>query len=188
MQVISTDIPEVKILVPRRFGDARGWFTESYNQRRLAEAAGIHDVFVQDNLAFSEKPGTLRGLHFQTPPHAQVKLIGAVAGALFDVAVDVRQGSPTYGRHVAVRLTAEEGNQLYVPAGFAHGYCTLEPNTVASYKVTDFYAPECDGGIRWNDPALGIDWPVTDETAILSPKDVVLPLLADLPPRFQYEG
>lgn len=184
MQVTPTEIPEIKILVPRRLADQRGWFCESYSQRRLAEQAGIHTTFVQDNLSHSEKTGTVRGLHFQTPPHAQAKLIGVVAGAVLDVAVDIRRGSPTYGRHVAVRLSARQGNQLFIPAGFAHGFCTLEPDTILSYKVSDFYAPACDTGLRWNDPALGIDWPVSAEAAILSPKDRDWPLLADLPACF----
>ncbi|HYD69444.1 dTDP-4-dehydrorhamnose 3,5-epimerase [Azospirillum sp.] len=185
MQVIPTAIPEVKLLVPRRFDDDRGWFVETYNRRRLAELAGITEDFVQDNMSLSAAVGTIRGLHFQAPPHAQGKLVGVVAGAVLDVAVDIREGSPNFGRHVAARLSAAEGNQMYVPAGFAHGFCTLEPNTVVSYKVTDVYAPECDGGIAWNDPDLGIDWPVTAERAALSDKDRALPRLADLPPVFR---
>lgn len=173
-------IPDVKLIVPRRFGDARGWFAETWSRRVL-------DVdFCQDNVSLSAPRGTVRGLHFQRPPHAQVKLVSVLKGAILDVAVDIRTGSPTFGRHVAVKLTAEEGNQLFVPKGFAHGFCTLEPDTMVMYKVDAFYAPESDAGIHWADPALGIDWPVAPGKAELSPKDQKLPRLADILSPFTY--
>jgi dTDP-4-dehydrorhamnose 3,5-epimerase len=165
-------MPEIKLIKPRRFGDARGFFVETYNQRALA-AAGITDEFVQDNHSRSEAVGTVRGLHFQTPPFAQVKLVRCSAGRIFDVAVDIRRGSPTYGRHVAVELSAANGWQLLIPAGFAHGLATLEPGTEVQYKVSADYSPANDAGILWNDPALGIAWPVG--IATLSDKDGKLP-------------
>jgi len=170
MEIVPTAIPEVKILVPKRIGDHRGFFSETYSARALA-AAGIHHVFVQDNHSMSVERGVLRGLHFQIAPHAQVKLVRVVRGAAFDVAVDIRRSSPTFGRHVHVILSAEEWNQVLIPHGFAHGYCTLEPNTELVYKVDDYYAPECERGILWNDPLLGIPWPVAAAEAILSEKD-----------------
>lgn len=179
MDVRDTAIPAVKLLVPRRFPDQRGWFTESYNRRAL-RAAGIEIDFVQDNQSYSAQKGTIRGLHFQRPPAAQDKLVRVLRGAILDVAVDLRSGSPTYGRHVSVRLDAESGHQLLVPIGFAHGFCTLEPDTEVAYKVSDHYAPDQDGGLIWNDPDLGIAWPVTPEEALLSEKDKILPRLAEL--------
>ncbi|MBI0435228.1 dTDP-4-dehydrorhamnose 3,5-epimerase [Roseomonas sp. KE0001] len=165
----------------RRFGDHRGAFAETYTLRDF-EAIGIADAFVQDNFSWSAGVGTLRGLHFQTPPHAQAKLVRVLRGRILDVAVDLRAGSPTYGQHVAAELSAENGLQLYVPVGFAHGFCTLEPDTEVAYKVTDTYAPDCDKGLLWNDPALAIEWPVGPDAAILSEKDQRQPLLRDLPP------
>ena len=165
----------------RRFGDARGYFSETFSARDFA-ALGIHDDFVQDNQSLSATPGTVRGLHFQTAPHAQAKLVRVLRGRILDVAVDMRAGSPTYGRHVAAELSAANGLMLYVPVGFAHGFVTREPDTEIAYKVTGYYAPACDGGIAWNDPALGIDWGVTAETATLSDKDRRLPTLAALGP------
>lgn len=185
MDVTATAIPEVKIIEPRRFGDDRGLFCETYNRVRFAEH-GIDADFVQDNQSLSRQVGTLRGLHFQSPPHAQAKLVRVLAGRVLDVAVDIRHGSPTFGQHVAVELSAENWRQLFVPKGFAHAFCTLEPDTVVAYKVDDLYAPDCDGGIRWNDPALGIDWPVTPETVQLSTKDAALPVLSALAPLFRY--
>lgn len=165
----------------RRFGDHRGAFAETYTLRDFA-AIGIGDAFVQDNFSWSASVGTVRGLHFQTHPHAQAKMVRVLRGRILDVAVDIRTGSPTHGRHVAVELTAENGLQLYVPVGFAHGFCTLEPDTEVAYKVTDTYAPECDKGLLWNDPQLGISWPVGHDAAILSDKDQRQPPLRDLPP------
>ncbi len=174
-------LPEVLLITPRRHGDARGWFSETWSRRSLA-AAGLDIDFVQDNEAFNAHSGTVRGLHFQTAPHPQAKLVRVLAGAILDVAVDLRVGSPTRGRWVSARLTAEGGEQLFVPRGFAHGYCTLCDNVMLAYKVDGDYAPQTEGGVIWNDPALAIDWPVSPDQAVLSAKDLVLPRLADLPP------
>lgn len=178
----------VSLITPKRFGDDRGWFTETFNARNFARV-GIAEPFVQDNHSLSRPVGTLRGLHFQTPPHGQAKLVRCIRGRILDVAVDVRRGSPTYGRHVAAELSAENGEQLFIPVGFAHGFVTLEPDTEVTYKVTDFYAPECDGGIRWNDPDIGIDWPLAAASGpVLSPKDEKLPFLKDFDSPFPYDG
>lgn len=163
----------------RRFGDARGVFAETYSRRDFI-ALGIPDEFVQDNQSRSAAIGTVRGLHFQTAPHAQAKLVRVLRGRILDVAVDLRPGSPSYARHVSVELSAENGLMLWVPVGFAHGFVTREPDTEVAYKVTDTYAPACDGGIAWNDPALGIDWGVGAAEATLSDKDRRLPRLAEL--------
>ncbi|MGF9763307.1 dTDP-4-dehydrorhamnose 3,5-epimerase [Microvirga sp. 0TCS3.31] len=187
LTVTPTIIPDVVLLTPQRFGDARGWFTETYSTRSFSDAVG--DVtFVQDNQAYSALKGTVRGLHFQRPPEPQAKLVRVLRGSIFDVAVDLRVGSPTYGRWVGETLTAEGGEQLFVPRGFAHGYCTLEPNTEVAYKVDGFYAPACDAGLAWNDPRLGIAWPLNPEEAILSDKDGVLPPFADFVSPFQYQA
>lgn len=185
MKAEKLEIADVRLLTPVRHGDARGFFSETYNERTLSEA-GIQARFVQDNHSLSTDRGVVRGLHFQTPPHAQDKLVRVSRGSILDVAVDIRRGSPTYGRHVAVKLSAENWQQLWVPKGFAHGFCTLEPDTEVIYKVTDYYAPECDKGIAWNDPALGLDWPITIEEAIVSGKDAKHPRLIDLPAYFNY--
>jgi dTDP-4-dehydrorhamnose 3,5-epimerase len=176
-------IPDVKIIRPKKHGDARGFFSETFSQKALS-AAGIDLTFVQDNHAFSAAKGTVRGLHFQTPPFSQDKLIRVTRGAIFDVAVDLRRGSPTYGRHVSAVISAEEWNQILIPTGFAHGLLTLEPNTEVLYKVTNYYSPAHDLGVLWNDPALGIAWPLSEADAILSAKDKVQPRLADLPAYF----
>lgn len=178
MDVIETHIPDVKRIVPKRFGDARGWFSETFRADVL-ERAGLSMTFVQDNQSFSAPQGTVRGLHFQIPPQPQAKLIRVLSGAILDVAVDIRPGSPTYGQHVAVRLDAEAGEQLLIPHGFAHGFCTLTPDVMVAYKVDSYYSAAHDRGIRWNDPALGIDWPVNEATAILSDKDRKAPLLSE---------
>ena len=177
----------VTLLRPRRFADERGWFVETYN-RRGAEAAGIADVFVQDNHSLSRPVGTVRGLHFQCPPHAQAKLVRCARGRILDVAVDLRDGSPTFGRHVAAELTAENGYQLYIPVGFAHGFATLEPDSEVIYKVSDLYAPECDGGIAWDDPTIAICWPLPPGGPVLSPKDATLPRLDGFASPFAYDG
>ncbi len=187
MEVTPLAIPEVKLITPRRFGDHRGFFSETYNKRALA-AQGIHFDFLQDNHAFSATRGTLRGLHFQVPPMAQDKLLRVTRGAIVDVAVDIRQGSPTYGQHVAVELSAENWAQLLVPAGFAHGYCTLVPDTEVLYKVTAFYSREHERGLQWDDPGIGIDWRIPPAEAILSDKDKSNPTLADLPAYFTWEA
>ncbi|GAB4064685.1 dTDP-4-dehydrorhamnose 3,5-epimerase [Ancylobacter sonchi] len=178
----------VTLLKPRRFGDSRGWFTETYSEAAAA-AAGITVRFVQDNQSYSSQAGTIRGLHFQRPPHAQAKLVRCLRGSVMDYAVDVRRGSPTYGHYIATRLTAEGGEQLFIPEGFAHGFLTLEPDVEVAYKVSDIYAPQCDGGIAWNDPEIGIDWPLPPGAeAILSDKDRVLPQLSAFDSPFDYDG
>ena len=166
------------LIIPKRFGDARGFFSETYNAKSLAEA-GITLTFVQDNHTLSSECGTVRGLHFQTPPKAQAKLIRVTRGRAFDVFVDIRKGSPTYGQHGAGELSAENWQQLLIPAGFAHGFCTLEPATEVLYKTTDYYAPETEAGILWNDPALGIAWP-DFAGANLSARDRAWPMFAGL--------
>lgn len=181
MQVIPTAIPEVKLVRPARHGDARGWFSEVWNRERFAEA-GIGLDFVQDNLAHSAAAGTLRGLHFQRPPGTQSKLVRVLAGRIFDVAVDLRPNSPTYRRHVAVELSAEDGFWFLVPKGFAHGYLTLEPETLVFYKVDARYEPSLDGGIAFDDPELAIPWPLPPGGPILSEKDRRLPRLSALDP------
>ena len=185
MRIEESSIPAVKVLAPKQYGDRRGFFSEVYNRRALAEA-GIEIEFVQDNHSLSAERGTVRGLHFQTPPFAQDKLVRVVRGSVFDVAVDLRRGSPSYGRHVSAVLSAEAWNQLLVPVGFAHGFMTLEPDTEVLYKVSDYYAPEHDKGLFWNDPALAIPWPLDTGAAILSPKDDDLPGLGEIDSPFSY--
>jgi dTDP-4-dehydrorhamnose 3,5-epimerase len=185
MQVIDTALPGVKLIQPVRHGDARGYFSETY-RRDVLLAHGIAIDFIQDNQAFSAAVHVLRGLHFQARPMAQAKLVRVSRGAIVDVAVDIRASSPAYGQHVAVKLTADEGNQLLVPEGFAHGYCTLEPNTEVIYKVNNYYSPENDRGLLWNDPALGIDWGLAGAEPVLSAKDHTHPTLANLPKYFDY--
>ncbi|MDF2231035.1 dTDP-4-dehydrorhamnose 3,5-epimerase [Albimonas sp. CAU 1670] len=179
MDVEALEIPDVRILRPRKFGDHRGFFSETYNKQALAEA-GIDLDFVQDNHSLSGEVGTLRGLHFQTPPFGQDKLVRVVRGAILDVAVDLRKGSPTYGKHVAAEISAEAWNQILVPIGFAHGFITLTPDVEVIYKVTNYYAPAHDKGLLWSDPALGIDWPLPPGGPILSDKDKVQPTLAEI--------
>lgn len=186
MQIEQTALPGVVILTPARFGDHRGFFSESWSAKVMA-AHGLDLDFVQDNHSLSVKVGTVRGLHFQTPPHAQDKLVRCGRGALLDVAVDIRHGSPTFGQSVAVELTAENGRQLLVPKGFLHGFVTRAPETEIVYKCTDYYAPDCDAGVCWNDPDLGVDWGIDPKNAVLSDKDVAAPRLADLPVYFTYE-
>lgn len=183
MDVQALDIPDVLVLTPRRFSDNRGFFSESYKRSALA-AIGIDAVFLQENHSLSRCRGTVRGLHFQLPPMEQIKLVRVVRGAILDVVVDIRRASPTYGRHVTKVISAEAWNQIYVPAGFAHGFCTLEPDTEVVYLVSKEYSPEHDRGLLWNDPALGIVWPVSDGDAVLSDKDTRHPRLADLPQSF----
>ncbi|GGO38978.1 dTDP-4-dehydrorhamnose 3,5-epimerase [Gemmobacter aquaticus] len=184
MQIEQTSLPGVVILTPARFGDARGFFSESWSRRRLAEA-GIDIDFVQDNHSVSARAGTLRGLHFQSPPHAQAKLVRCGRGALYDVAVDIRRGSATYGQWVGVELSAENGRQLLIPAGFLHGFVTRADDTEIVYKCSDYYAPDCDGAVAWN--SVGIDWGLTGEP-VLSAKDAAAPALADFVTPFVCEG
>ena len=180
MNIKSLDIPAVKLLRPQRFRDARGIFCEIYNRQSLS-LGGISVDFVQDNCSISQASGTIRGLHFQVPPMAQAKLVTVLKGRVSDVAVDCRKGSPTYGNHICVELDGENWHQLFVPEGFAHGFCTLEPDTIVLYKVSVAYASELDGGIVWNDPDLRIGWPVTADKAVISDKDKQLPRLRDFP-------
>lgn len=178
MEVIKTDIEGPVIIEPRIFGDARGYFFESYSEREFREK--VADVtFVQDNESRSRR-GVLRGLHFQAPPFAQSKLVRVVVGAVLDVAVDLRRNSPTYGRHVAVELTADNHRQFFIPRGFAHGFSVLSDDVIFQYKCDNFYAPRSEGAIAWNDPALGIDWRLGDADIILSEKDMHHPLLKDI--------
>jgi len=173
-------LPDVLLITPKRFGDVRGWFSETWSRKAMS-AAGVDTDFVQDNQAFNARKGTLRGLHFQKAPHAQGKLVRVLQGAIFDVAVDVRTGSSTYGQWVGATLTAEAGEQLWVPRGFAHGYVTLTDDTMLFYKVDGLYAPETEGGVAWDDPDVGVEWPLEGEP-VLSDKDKVLPRLKDLGP------
>lgn len=183
LSIEATAIPDVRIITPRKFGDHRGFFSEVYNRRAFAEI-GVDLDFVQDNHSLSAAVGTLRGLHFQSHPFAQDKLVRVTRGAIYDVAVDIRRASPTYGRHVAVELSAENWRQLLVPVGFAHGFCTLTPDTEVVYKVTGYYSGANDHGLAWDDPALEIDWPLPPGGAVLSDKDLRHPRLAELPACF----
>ena len=173
LEVVPLAIPDVKLIMPKRFGDARGVFHESWQKERY-EAAGLVFDFVQDNLSFSKQAGTIRGLHFQRSPFAQTKLVMVPQGRIFDVAVDLRENSPTFGKWVSTELSSEDGYQLLVPQGFAHGFCTLESDTTVLYKVDAYYSPKHEGGIIWSDPELGINWPVDDAGVVLSAKDSIL--------------
>lgn len=177
----------VRLIKTQRFGDDRGWFSETFNARRFA-GLGVDAVFVQDNQSLSRPAGVLRGLHFQRPPHAQAKLVRCVHGRIWDVAVDLRRGSPTYGRSVGVELSGENGLQLFVPVGFAHGFLTLEADCEVAYKTSDFYAPDCEGGLMWNDPDLAVAWPLPSGAPVLSDKDQQLPAFADFDSPFAYDG
>ncbi len=179
MDIKTTDLGGVLLLTPRRFGDCRGWFAETYAERRYRDA-GVGVGFVQDNVSLSEALHTVRGLHFQRPPFIQAKLVQVLRGRVLDVVVDLREGSPTHGRHLAVELDAATGTQLFVPGGFAHGFCTLEPGTLVHYKCSAPYAPAQEGGLLWHDPALGIPWPVGPEGATVSDRDKVWPTFRDL--------
>lgn len=184
MSVERLAIPEVALITPPRFADARGHFSETFNEARFRRE--IADVgFVQDNQSLSRARGTVRGLHLQLAPFAQGKLVRVVRGAVFDVAVDMREGAPSYGRHVAATLSAENGAQLWIPTGFLHGFCTLETETEVLYKVTAPYDRACERGLIWNDPGLAIPWPVAPGDAVLSDKDAALPPLGDRPGWFR---
>ncbi|HVW57984.1 MAG TPA: dTDP-4-dehydrorhamnose 3,5-epimerase [Rhizobiaceae bacterium] len=178
LEIRKLELPEVLEITPRRFGDDRGFFSETYNLERFKEA-GIDLVFVQDNHSYSAAKGILRGLHYQLEPRAQDKLVRVVKGAILDVAVDIRRSSPTFGKWVALEITAEKGNQILVPKGFAHGFLTIEPHTEVIYKVTDVYSPSHDRSIRFDDPSIGIDWPGSLESFQLSDKDRKAPLLTE---------
>lgn len=185
MMMTDLDLSGVKLIEPKRFGDHRGYFAETWSAARFQEA-GLPTDWVQDNESLSAEKGTVRGLHFQSPPHAQAKLIRCIQGSILDVAVDIRQGSPTFGQHLTRVLSGENGHQLYIPKGFAHGFATLEPNCLVQYKVNDIYAPQCDAGILWNDPTLHIDWQTSADQAILSDKDQKLPTFKDFESPFTY--
>ncbi|MGY9032820.1 MAG: dTDP-4-dehydrorhamnose 3,5-epimerase [Rhodobacterales bacterium] len=185
-EIFRTALPDVIRILPSRFGDHRGFFSETYSQLAYANL-GIEAVFVQDNHSLSAAVGTVRGLHFQVPPHAQAKLVRCGRGAIFDVAVDIRRGSPTYGRWAGFTLSAENGAQLYIPVGFAHGFATLEPDSEIIYKCSDYYAPETEGALRWDDSDIGIAWPLT-AAPVLSEKDASAPLLADFNSPCTFEG
>lgn len=187
MEIERTALSGVVVLTPRRFGDNRGFFSESYSAKALAEH-GIDTVFVQDNHSLSMTPGTIRGLHFQKPPHAQDKLVRCGRGCLFDVAVDIRKGSPTYGKWFGTELSFENGRQLLIPAGFAHGFVTRVPETEIVYKCSDYYHPETEGALIWNDPDIGITWEMGNLEPVLSAKDAVAGRLADLDSPFIWEG
>lgn len=185
LDVQTTSLSGVLILTPIRHGDARGFFSESWNRQRMKDA-GIDIDFVQDNHSLSAKTGTVRGLHFQSPPHAQAKLVRCGKGALYDVAVDIRRGSPTYGNWVGVDLSFENGRQLLVPAGFLHGFVTRSDDTEIVYKCSDYYSPECDGAVRWD--SCGIDWGIAADNVLLSAKDASAPALADFESPFTWGG
>lgn len=184
MLIEETGLPGVKIITPRRFGDLRGFFSESWNRKLMAEHGLDHD-FVQDNHSLSAQAGTIRGLHFQSPPHAQAKLVRCGRGRLFDVVVDIRNGSPTFGKWTGVELTFENGRQILVPEGFLHGFITREPDTEIIYKCTDYYAPNADGAVRFDDPAIGIDWG-TQHSPVLSDKDAAAPFLHQIVSPFSF--
>tara|TARA_Y100000996_G_C22522463_1_gene643059 strand:+ start:494 stop:1045 length:552 start_codon:yes stop_codon:yes gene_type:complete len=183
MEVRSLEIQDVKIIKPKKILDDRGFFSETYNNEKLAQA-GININFVQDNHSLSMDKGVIRGLHFQTDPFAQDKLVRVVRGSILDVAVDLRAESETYGKHIAEVISYDEWNQILVPIGFAHGFCTLEENTEVVYKVSNLWSLEHDKGLRWNDPDLEIDWPVSEKEAILSEKDLIQPFFSELPNYF----
>lgn len=178
MEIRPTALPDVIELQPAVHGDHRGWFSEAYNARAFADA-GLPTAWMQDNESLSGAKGTVRGLHYQIAPHPQDKLVRVLHGSILDVAVDLRRSSVTFGQHVTVELSAQRRNQLLIPAGFGHGFCTLVADSVVAYKVSGTYSPESERGIRWNDPALGIDWPVAEADAVISAKDQVTPLLGD---------
>lgn len=185
MKSYETKLAGVRVIVPDRHEDDRGYFSETFRHDWFAtNVASV--VFVQENQSLSRRAGVVRGLHFQSMPAAQGKLVRCLSGAIFDAAVDIRTGSPTYGNWTAVTLTAEEGNQLWVPEGFLHGFCTLVPDCLVSYKVTAYYDRDCDMGVQWNDPAIGVAWPDIADPSLLSPKDSSQPMLDDLPSYFRY--
>jgi dTDP-4-dehydrorhamnose 3,5-epimerase len=176
-----------RVLIPKRHIDERGWFTETFHEKRLREL-GITSCFIQDNQSYSKRAGTLRGMHFQVPPAEQAKLISVLHGTIFDVAIDVRRASPTFGKYVSTELSADSGQQLYLPIGFAHGFITLENDVIVNYKVSNFYAPATESGIRWDDPDVGVTWPIRGSDLILSEKDRQLPLLKEFDSPFAYDG
>lgn len=187
MNITPLEIPDVMLIVPHHISDGRGYFAEIFRASQFAQICGDW-TFVQDNESRSVKAGTVRGLHFQSEPHSQGKLVRCTTGALFDVAVDIRRGSPTYGQWVTETLTPDNGKQLWVPPGFAHGFCSLQPDTVVCYKVTSYYNADCEKGLAWDDPAIGVTWPSVADPETLSGKDREQPLLADLPEYFSWSN
>jgi len=187
MKIEQTSLPGVFIIAPRKFADDRGFFFESYN-RAAMQAEGINIDFMQDNHSLSRSAGTVRGLHYQSPPHAQDKFVRVSRGSVFDVAVDVRHGSPNYGKWAGAMLSAENGMQLLVPKGFLHGFMTLEDDCEVQYKCSDIYAPDCDGAVRFDDADIGIDWPAQAASTVLSDKDAAAPAFADFDTPFIFEG
>ena len=185
MQITPLPIADIYLIKPGRFSDARGYFCETY-RRDLLKEAGIEVEFVQDNESLSVSSGTVRGLHYQAPPCAQAKLVRVLAGSVLDVALDIRIGSPTYAKHVATTLSAENGEQLFIPEGFAHGFCSLSDNTVLAYKLSAYYSREHEYGVLWNDPDLALPWPVSAADAVLSDKDSAQPRLTDISSPFEY--
>jgi len=185
LEIVELKLPGVCLLTPNAHVDQRGFFMESYHDE-LFKASGIDYDFVQDNHSLSAQSGTIRGLHYQTQPKAQTKLLRVLTGAIYDVAVDIRRGSPTYGQWVGAVLSADNKRQILIPKGFAHGFCTLTPDTQILYKVDNYYSPEHDRGIFWNDPSIGIDWPVTSAQVVLSAKDAQLPLLSEAEVDFEW--
>lgn len=187
LTVESLSIPDVLLVKPQRFFDDRGYFVETYSQRSLGQS-GVTVAFRQDNQSLSTQRGTIRGLHFQLAPEPQTKLVRVIAGAVFDVAVDLREGSATYGRWCGATLTAAEGEQLFIPVGFAHAFCTLEPDTVVAYKVDGFYNKAAEGGVRWDDPDIAIKWPLPPDEIKVSAKDASLPFLRDAATPFVFRS
>lgn len=187
MQLERLQIEDIFVVKPSKHGDRRGFFSETYRKDFLREQKADAD-FLQDNHVYSAHRGVLRGLHFQIPPHAQGKLVRCIRGAILDIGVDIRTGSPTFGHHVAVELSSANWKQLWLPPGFAHGYVTLEQDCEVIYKTTDYYAKDCERGLAWDDPALGIDWKIARNCIVTSDKDRANPLLADLQPFFRYDG
>lgn len=180
-------IPDVILVRVRKFADSRGHFLETFRAADFADM-GIPCDFVQENQALSAQAGTIRGLHFQRPPHTQAKLVRVLRGSVYDAAVDLRRGSPTYGKWCGARLSADNGEQIFVPAGFAHGYCTLEPDTIVAYKVDQYYAPQSEAGLIWNDPAIGVDWSIPADSVLVSDKDAKLPSLSSFDTPFELQS
>lgn len=187
MKIEQTSLPGVLLLTPERYGDDRGFFCESWSKQSF-DALDLDLEFVQDNHSFSTQRGTIRGLHYQAPPHAQAKLVRCGRGALFDVAVDFRMGSPNFGKWVGAELSFENGQQMFVPTGFLHGFITLTGDTEIIYKCSNYFAPDAAGAVRWDDPAIGIDWQLGDQKPVLSPKDTNAPYLADIDSPFTFDG
>ena len=188
MSVGSPRPPDLPLaIVPKRYNDNRGWFSETFHQQRLRDL-GIGCLFIQENQSSTKRAGTIRGFHFQSSPAAQAKLVSVLRGRILDIAVDIRRASPSFGKHVSIEVSAEGGQQLYIPIGFAHGFISLEDDVLVTYKVSDYYAPSHEGGIHWNDPDIAFPWPFKNEKIIMSEKDARLPYLKDFESPFVYDG